>query len=705
MRLPSIGSTPLNSTHFAADGQRGWAVGDAGTILQTKDGGAKWISISIYRRAPAPAYVVFLALTVVPLSFALGKPREPPAGDWSIANAYVSDGVLTAEEAAGTQVGAIAEGLASYLENPKTQAPLVIGITGAWGSGKSSLMNLLREALRARGFQTAWFNAWHHQSEEHLFASLLASLRSNALLPWWTPRGIRARGRLSIERFGRMWLRLVFGLAGAVFTCTVVWKLNVESDKILEWSSFDKILASLAIPAGLLPVIALWKVFSAFGAEPTKLTKSLRGATAAEAREATSFRQRFAEEFGEVTRALQPQTLTLFIDDLDRCHPDQTVIVLEAINFLATSGPCYIVLAMEQKVLIHCLEKKLDWLQDLEPPERALEGTSRAQLWLEKLVQMRLYMAPLSSGELQSLINTRSQRDGRMKRPPSSDLSRIGTRIPHFLKSAARILSIAALVFAVGAVAWQFGEWFANRSKPMAEEKTEKPPAWFSEVELAGKVNNTDVILGIQPRNADLKRPVLPTSSPSTTPSPSPTPSPPKQVSPVTIQHGQNATPNWGWMIVAGLLVLGGALRVFAIRDLSSVSDSPKFTSTLSYFTPCIVAACETPRAVKWLINRVRLYAMLLRHWSLEKGAPHNSEKGPMMGQEGNLVIFGILEKLCPKQLSAAIADPPNATFNLECIRPGLEKFNEDAAQAIRSLASPEFREDFDRLVRAIEIE
>src|SRR5271165_265990 len=36
MRLPSI-TTPLRSIHFAADGQRGWAVGNDGTILQSKD--------------------------------------------------------------------------------------------------------------------------------------------------------------------------------------------------------------------------------------------------------------------------------------------------------------------------------------------------------------------------------------------------------------------------------------------------------------------------------------------------------------------------------------------------------------------------------------------------------------------------------------------------------------------------------------------
>jgi hypothetical protein len=41
MRLPSI-TASLPSIQFAADGQRGWAVGGVGTILQTKDGGSTW---------------------------------------------------------------------------------------------------------------------------------------------------------------------------------------------------------------------------------------------------------------------------------------------------------------------------------------------------------------------------------------------------------------------------------------------------------------------------------------------------------------------------------------------------------------------------------------------------------------------------------------------------------------------------------------
>ena len=48
-----------------------------------------------------------------------------------------------------------------------------LGVVGEWGSGKSSLMNLLRADLRDWGFRPVWFNAWHHQKEQHFLASLV----------------------------------------------------------------------------------------------------------------------------------------------------------------------------------------------------------------------------------------------------------------------------------------------------------------------------------------------------------------------------------------------------------------------------------------------------------------------------------------------------------------------------------------------------
>src|SRR5258708_9845907 len=63
----------------------------------------------------------------------------------------------------------------------------------------------------------------------------------------------------------------------------------------------------------------------------------------------TSFRQRFAVEFRDFTRALGPRRpLVVFIDDLDRCLPANVRDVLEAVNFLVSSGDCFVVLGMDR---------------------------------------------------------------------------------------------------------------------------------------------------------------------------------------------------------------------------------------------------------------------------------------------------------------------------------------------------------------------
>jgi hypothetical protein len=41
--------------------------------------------------------------------------------------------------------------------------------------------------------------------------------------------------------------------------------------------------------------------------------------------------------------------MIIFIDDLDRCAKENVLEVLEAINFLVTSGHCYIILGMARE--------------------------------------------------------------------------------------------------------------------------------------------------------------------------------------------------------------------------------------------------------------------------------------------------------------------------------------------------------------------
>jgi hypothetical protein len=73
------------------------------------------------------------------------------------------------------------------------------------------------------------------------------------------------------------------------------------------------------------------------------------------------FRHKFAKEFDAAGRALRSRSnpgLVIFIDDLDRCTPSNLMEVLESINFLATAGPCFIILGMDDDKVVEIIAKK-----------------------------------------------------------------------------------------------------------------------------------------------------------------------------------------------------------------------------------------------------------------------------------------------------------------------------------------------------------
>src|SRR6185312_9380309 len=98
-----------------------------------------------------------------------------------------------------------------FLHNRNTTGPLTLAVTGKWGSGKSSLMSLLKERLEASGFRPVWFNAWHHQQENQLFAALLESIQSEAVPTLASFPGLMFRQRLIRQRLSWKWPQVMFG--------------------------------------------------------------------------------------------------------------------------------------------------------------------------------------------------------------------------------------------------------------------------------------------------------------------------------------------------------------------------------------------------------------------------------------------------------------------------------------------------------------
>ncbi|MDJ0888864.1 MAG: P-loop NTPase fold protein, partial [Desulfobacterales bacterium] len=344
---------PLLTSLFAsADARVAIATTADGRLLISNDEGNRWSFSAGYSRTPAYWYYVAVVVSILLILHAVRPLVDPHASD--LADHYESDAPVAKASADKLNFTPIAEAISHYLRNPNTTPPLNLAITAPWGTGKSSLMNLLAADLNRHEYRTVWFNAWHHQSEEHLLASLLEAIRVKAVPAWWEPDWLLFTGRLLWIRLTRdlksprilFWLMPVLIVMGVYLLGGQVGNIDAEA------------VNSLTILTAV-PVLGLWigKQARALSIDPAKLAAGIdRRISVKQFREHLGFRHKFNQEFSDVTSALKPSTIVIIIDDLDRCRPENLLEVLEAINFLMHSGRCFVVFGMDANPVLASLE-------------------------------------------------------------------------------------------------------------------------------------------------------------------------------------------------------------------------------------------------------------------------------------------------------------------------------------------------------------
>lgn len=646
----------LRDVRIAAGGE-GSALGPGGVRFVTQDAGSTWQAEGArHRRFAAPwlwlAWLLGLsALVMVALR------RPPPAAGAvteTAADAFVSDKPLAAAREDRLDFAPLAWGLSAFLRNEKTDAPLTIAITGDWGSGKSSLMGLLKEDLARFGVRSVWFNAWHHQKEEALLMALLTAIRDQAIPGWISFEGIEYRLRLMWTRGRRYWplsLAVAFsvGLFGWAFSHpgTVLdnW-LTLANDL---WSAFtddktkpdpDSLIARLratGLAAGaMVPLIGALLRMRAFGVDPASLAASLSShASVKDLGSQASFRQRFAEQFAEVTAALEPRTMLVLIDDLDRCKPEAVLEVMEAVNFLVSSGRVYVVLGMARARVEACVglafEKVAHELVEAESAKAVAElaGEDKdararrirreyAQQYLEKLINIEVPVPRLDPNRSAHLQDEDAESDSRFD-------------VPMAVRRICRLWPAL-----VGAVAIVAGAWLGAHL-PAAVERAPAP-------------------LGAAPSPAMQQGPVFA--------EPAPPVSTARRVdapseglvffAPAVPSRADYLTPALLLCICISVIVLATVRRPNPV-----VRDSPAFRDALAIWNPVVATALRTPRAVKRYQNRVRYLAMMARHstrastlgeelrlWLLRRGA------APPVAVAGDpspeLVAIGALDRAVP---------------------------------------------------------
>jgi hypothetical protein len=177
-------------------------------------------------------------------------------------------------------------------------AQFTIGLYGAWGTGKSSLLNSLREQLTdGDDVIPVWFDAWRYEGSETIVVPLLHAIYRTVEQAGNAPAAATVKRALEA---------LVFSLSFKVMGFGVNAKAFKEN-----WDA-----------------------------------------------QLTPLDEAFARPFAElrsIPESLGRQRLAVLIDDLDRCSPEKVVSVLEAINLIMDVPGFVFVLALDYDVLVNAI--------------------------------------------------------------------------------------------------------------------------------------------------------------------------------------------------------------------------------------------------------------------------------------------------------------------------------------------------------------
>ena len=324
--------------------------------------------------------------------------------------------------------------LESLLGNRGTAGPLTLCVDGPWGSGKSSLVTVLCRKLREQYCTCVFFNAWHHEDENRLFTALMEQIRQS-----WVPRGtpnwpgtpvdplpLAQRLWLPFEialfysgmwrkRFAEAWKSRSLFIGIFLFTSILFFLSLYSSTRLLlatifptfepfsdpyRYSLFLITFLSASFAASIFLWNSRWNFLRPFPVTPVSLVTASNGwLQFTQPSDQLSFRYQFQQSFREVCAALDRSSrrLVIFIDDLDRCEPSHVVDTLEAVNFLTSCGPCFVVLAMEKDRIKTLLSART------EEATQTLSDSASVDRYLEKLINVTVRIPPTTTAELRTV--------------------------------------------------------------------------------------------------------------------------------------------------------------------------------------------------------------------------------------------------------------------------------------------------------------
>ncbi len=269
--------------------------------------------------------------------------------------------------------------------------PLTIGVFGTWGSGKTSLMRMVKEQVENAGAVAGWFDAWKYDKEETLWRAFLLSVLTAV-------RDSTQSGQPTedLDYLETMLYRAI--------------DLEKAGGVTIDLAKLGGKLAQGAVQVGLSFIpggAALGKIIEELQKAGTaNLTENALDAIQRERSKIHIEQVRFLEQFQDKFRALVQQhvmnndgRLVIFVDDLDRCLPEKAIEVLEAIKLFVDAPGCIFVLGLDQEVIARGVEIRYHefFKNDHKNP---IDGAK----YIEKIIQLPFQIPPVERTDMQDFV-------------------------------------------------------------------------------------------------------------------------------------------------------------------------------------------------------------------------------------------------------------------------------------------------------------
>lgn len=263
-------------------------------------------------------------------------------------------------------------------------APVTIGVHGDWGAGKSSVLRMTEQLLKAdKRVCCIWFNGWTFEGFEDAKTVVIQTIVDELRRARPDSAKVADAAKKVLRRVD--WFKLAKQAGGLGLTALT----GIPSIDQLK-GAVESITAFVQNPGDHLSIEGLKGLAEKAGGFIKDAEK--------ESEQLPEHMHKFRVEFEELLTAADIDQLVVIVDDLDRCLPKTAIATLEAIRlFLFVNRTAFVVGADEAMIEYAVREHFPDLPQGAGP-------VTYARNYLEKLIQVPFRIPALGLAETRSYI-------------------------------------------------------------------------------------------------------------------------------------------------------------------------------------------------------------------------------------------------------------------------------------------------------------